>query len=76
LVGRRMNTRELRVTLRVDEAANAASIVFDPAARGRHLRTYPVHDEQGDIIATLTFAEGALVELELLDISRQLAAIK
>lgn len=55
-----------------DESANAAVITFDPRAKGRQLRTLTVNDGD-DIAATLSFDQaGALVQIELLDASRQI----
>lgn len=76
LVGGRMKEVELLVALKLDKVANAASIVFDATAHGRDLRTYPVHDSSGAIIATVTFTSaGTLVDLELLDAAQQLIRV-
>jgi Protein of unknown function (DUF2283) len=65
----------IEVSFDEDAEANAASITFDPTARGRQLRTYPVEDESGSILATVTFdASGRLVQVELLDAVNQVPA--
>ena len=65
--------REIEVFFHHDADANAAAIIFDLATRGRDLRTYPVSDDHGTVLATITFgATGKLVEIELLDASNQI----
>lgn len=55
-----------------DPEANAASLVFDTSARGRQLQTYPF-ESNGQVLGTVTFdADGALVDIELLDAARQI----
>lgn len=72
-----VNSRKLGITLRIDTDANAASLIFSPAEGGRGLQTYPVEDADGNVLTTVTFApDGRLVELELLDASRQLACLQ
>jgi hypothetical protein len=61
------------VSLRHDAEANAAAITFDASARGRSLRTYAVASDDGTVLATVTFdSAGRLVQIELLDASRQI----
>lgn len=69
-----MRVITLDVTVQLDVDANAASIVFDPGARGRDLVTRPVEDAAGDVVATVTFSpDGRLVNMELLRAREQLA---
>lgn len=71
-----MTVLEFRVMLQLDDDANAASIVFDPQARGRDLVTHPVENGSGDVVATITFApNGRLVNLELLNATEQLSVL-
>ena len=63
----------IKVSFRHDPDVNAAAITFDPSARGRHLRTYPIEDPDGTVLATVTFEPGgALVQIELLDAAKQI----
>lgn len=65
-------TITITVSFDHDPEANASSIRFDPSARGRQLLTYPFGPER-DTMGTVTFdADGALVEIELLDAARQI----
>lgn len=71
-----MRSIKLRVTLQLDDEANAASMVFDHEARGRDLVTHPVENRSGDVVATITFApDGRLVNLELLNAAEQLSSL-
>lgn len=66
-------TDSINVSLRHDPEVNAAAITFDASAKGRQLRTYPIEDSDGSVIATVTFGPtGALVQIELLDAANQI----
>ena len=66
-------TTQLDVSFDHDPEVNAAAITFDASAKGRQLRTYPIEDPDGSVIATVTFGPtGALVQIELLDAANQI----
>ena len=66
-------TTQLDVTFDHDTEVNAAAITFDASAKGRQLRTYPIEEPDGSVIATETFSPtGALVQIELLDAANQI----
>jgi hypothetical protein len=66
-------TVSIDVSFRHDREVNAAAITFDASAKGRELRTYPIEDADGSVIATVTFSPtGALVQIELLDAANQI----
>ena len=68
-----VRTTHIEVSFDHDPEANAAAITFDASIKGRQLRTYPIEERDGTVIATVTFSPaGALVQIELLDAANQI----
>lgn len=56
-----------------DRNANAAAITFAPFPRSGHFAEFPIFDE-GGLTAIVTFVDGKLVQIQLLEASTQLPA--